>query len=646
MIRGICIQNFKGIGEPASHQNPVELELAPVTLLFGSNSAGKSTIFHAFLYAYEVLVKGNRNPDATELGGKSVDLGGFATFVHRHELARPIGIELEIDLKSEKLDQEHPMAEYLVGAQEIDLSTIGEDVWDARIGFRVSWDFDKAEPYVSEYSVILNHDHVATVTCARSRGGNCQMEINFDHELFAWPLGEDVDSVGVLDLLYPRLRSQLEQAYVEAEIVGEEALEGPDGTIVVEMSNDEFDRPDELRMAYCTADDGREFAALLQRRHLSKNLVRHLRTGEPMKRHKDSVEIREFRFARANRWSSQREAQAVAAEQARIWSTVRPKVQMKTDRDALPDWTLPLELNLLPDNPAEAVERYDEDVVGEYHRVFTDLVSRLVVVPGRILARALAGARYIGPLREIPARSHQAPLTPDPSRWSAGLAAWDVLCRADDGFLELVSHWLASSDRLGTAYSVIRKRFKELESDSYIMRILEQDNPLDDLPIALDAIRNLPDHARLMLREEDSLVEVEPQDIAVGITQLVPVVVAALDQHDGISLIEQPELHNHPAVEVGLGDLFIQTIQQEHCRFLLETHGEHLILRMLRRIRQTTDGELPEGIPGLLPDQVAVYYVERTADGVTVKRLRIDETGEFIDKWPRGFFRERAEELF
>ena len=55
---------------------------------------------------------------------------------------------------------------------------------------------------------------------------------------------------------------------------------------------------------------------------------------------------------------------------------------------------------------------------------------------------------------------------------------------------------------------------------------------------------------------------------------------------------------------------------------------------------------MPEGIPGLLPDQVAVYYVERTADGVAVERLRIDETGEFIDTWPRGFVRERAEELF
>ena len=45
MITGIAIENFKGVGER------VELELAPITLLFGANSAGKSTVLHALHYA-------------------------------------------------------------------------------------------------------------------------------------------------------------------------------------------------------------------------------------------------------------------------------------------------------------------------------------------------------------------------------------------------------------------------------------------------------------------------------------------------------------------------------------------------------------------------------------------------------------------
>ena len=80
--------------------------------------------------------------------------------------------------------------------------------------------------------------------------------------------------------------------------------------------------------------------------------------------------------------------------------------------------------------------------------------------------------------------------------------------------------------------------------------------------------------------------------------------------------------------------------------FLIETHSEHLMLRLLRRIEETGSNELPEGKPALKPDQVSVVYVEQVEGEVRATRLRIDETGEFIDRWPQGFFDERADELF
>ena len=82
-------------------------------------------------------------------------------------------------------------------------------------------------------------------------------------------------------------------------------------------------------------------------------------------------------------------------------------------------------------------------------------------------------------------------------------------------------------------------------------------------------------------------------------------------------------------------------------RLLIETHSEHLLLRILRRIRETNEGELnPATFPSVRPDQVAVYFVESKEGRTMVTPLRIDETGEFIDRWPRGFFEERAKELF
>jgi predicted ATPase len=139
-----------------------------------------------------------------------------------------------------------------------------------------------------------------------------------------------------------------------------------------------------------------------------------------------------------------------------------------------------------------------------------------------------------------------------------------------------------------------------------------------------------------------------PSEVGAGVSQLIPVIVAAVvEGRSGLSLVEQPEIHVHPAVQVSLGDLFIEAVTNEGSRrtFLVETHSEHLILRLLRRIRETTEKELAEGAPAFAEDRLSVLYVETTPEGVRVRRLRVDEHGEFIDQWPKGFFAERMEEL-
>ena len=70
------------------------------------------------------------------------------------------------------------------------------------------------------------------------------------------------------------------------------------------------------------------------------------------------------------------------------------------------------------------------------------------------------------------------------------------------------------------------------------------------------------------------------------------------------------------------------------------------MLRLLRRIRETTDDELPPGVAGLTPEDLSVIYVESADEGVRFRSLHVDAEGEFLDRWPRGFFEERAGELF
>jgi len=79
--------------------------------------------------------------------------------------------------------------------------------------------------------------------------------------------------------------------------------------------------------------------------------------------------------------------------------------------------------------------------------------------------------------------------------------------------------------------------------------------------------------------------------------------------------------------------------------FLVETHSEHLILRLLKRIRQTTDGELPEGFLPVTTKDVSIVYLESSDQGVKARKIEVDDDGELVGRWPNGFFAERREEL-
>ena len=114
---------------------------------------------------------------------------------------------------------------------------------------------------------------------------------------------------------------------------------------------------------------------------------------------------------------------------------------------------------------------------------------------------------------------------------------------------------------------------------------------------------------------------------------------SAWPRKEQIITIEQPEVHVHPRLQADIADLLIDSIQEprKH-QFIVETHSEHLILRLLRRIRETHRGCLPDGHPGLRPEDVSVIYVQRTDSGSQARKIDIDLNGEFVQPWPDDFF--------
>ena len=93
MIEKITLENFKGIGEETT------IRLGPLTLLFGGNSSGKSTVLHALAYAREIFERHNCcNADKTMLGGDSLDLGGFKEMIHGHDETKKIKMRFDFKI--------------------------------------------------------------------------------------------------------------------------------------------------------------------------------------------------------------------------------------------------------------------------------------------------------------------------------------------------------------------------------------------------------------------------------------------------------------------------------------------------------------------------------------------------------------------
>lgn len=282
---------------------------------------------------------------------------------------------------------------------------------------------------------------------------------------------------------------------------------------------------------------------------------------------------------------------------------------------------------------------------------FKELLTAAIVNPGKDLLRALQQAVYLSPFRRLPSRGYRTESLPAPQSWASGLAAWDLLSRgSDDALRASVSDWLTSPDRFNTRYRVVAKRRKSLDVDGDFWKSLVSGEIETGSEGLLRQLENLPETSKLELQHIESELLLAPQDLGIGISQVIPVIAAALDntptQEPRVVMIEEPESNIHPAFQVILADLFItQAKANPNALFLIETHSEHLMLRVMRRMRETFHGK-QQGELAIGPSDVSVLFVERDDERTLVRKMPLNEAGELVKAWPGGFFEEGLREQF
>lgn len=529
MISSIRVGNFKAFEEI---QN---IPIRPLTLIYGANSSGKSSILHSLILARHAQETGDLDIYRTNIGGEAVDLGGFRQFVHRKDVKRRLEWSVELD------------ASAFTESGTVFLAQVRQLLVSLSVGIPLDdrgYPNQNAVPEI--YSYEISGDEQSFMRMSRRRDGNLRVDqLDHGHPAFL--------------------------VFIENLNTGNENVHASDCDY---------------------ADD------------LVANIVPEL--------------------------------------------------------DASVEVFLPEGLTCLGDlSSVDKSHLYSE-------------LNGIVKEISQAVQKEMSRFQYLGPLRSHPPRHLSFLRRNDPDWHAGGGYAWDVI-RKDARVRKVINEWLSSPGRLQTPYEMVVRHLVDIERlDESLAEGLEQlDNEGLDLEPDEDhkginvypVIRNIDVEAsrfqevirssdieklsELIMIDRRSNTAVSHRDVGIGISQVLPVLASACAARNKIIAVEQPEIHLHPALQADLADVFIQSaLGEDKNRFLIETHSEHLLLRVMRRMRETSDDGLPEGVPKVTPDDVCILFVQPEGTSSFVRRLELDEEGRLLDAWPGGFFEEGFRERF
>ena len=135
----------------------------------------------------------------------------------------------------------------------------------------------------------------------------------------------------------------------------------------------------------------------------------------------------------------------------------------------------------------------------------------------------------------------------------------------------------------------------------------------------------------LGLRTSGSMEFHRPVHAGFGLMKVLPIVVAALSaEEDALLLIENPEVHLHPAGQAHMGE-FLAEVAAAGVQVILETHSDHVLNGIRRAVKRNV----------LCPDSAALHFFrprdEKDENAAQVQSPVLDRDGN-IDSWPDGFF--------
>ncbi|MCE7910115.1 MAG: DUF3696 domain-containing protein, partial [Candidatus Omnitrophica bacterium COP1] len=224
---------------------------------------------------------------------------------------------------------------------------------------------------------------------------------------------------------------------------------------------------------------------------------------------------------------------------------------------------------------------------------------------------------YLGPLRDYPKRQYS---------W-AGTRPVDMGRRGE----RVVDAILAAREQ-GKFISPGHKK-KRMSLDMRVAQWLKDLELIDQFEV-----RPVTPGGKLFqvwVRRNSSATEVLITDVGFGVSQILPVITLCYYAPEGSTLLlEQPEIHLHPSVQSGLADIFIDAMKTRNIQIIIESHSEHLLRRLQRRVAEE---KLKQG-------ETSLYFCSTEKGESKLRPLELNLFGQ-IENWPPDFFGKEFDEI-
>jgi predicted ATPase len=216
---------------------------------------------------------------------------------------------------------------------------------------------------------------------------------------------------------------------------------------------------------------------------------------------------------------------------------------------------------------------------------------------------------YLGPLREYPQRDYLWTRTRPTDVGRRGEKAIDAILAAT-----------AAGETRNLKAKTHHKSFQEM-----VAYWLKQMGLIDEFKVEEIAPNSNRWQAKVRTKKGSS--EVLLTDVGFGISQVLPVVALLQYVPEGATVVlEQPEIHLHPLAQAALADVIIQAATHRRVQVLLESHSEHLLLRLQKRIAEEA----------ISSSDVRLYFCDAPKGESTITKLDVDLMGNIVN-WPDKF---------